>query len=190
MHEGDYAYVMQRMDSASMSYLNEITNPKNQHVDKIKEIGLKHRLGITSLLFYYQMKDHPNKTNLKYNYFRFMALNEYAWFDITKQYNIVESKIKAGVRSYVPISNTINGNNYLHWVAFKKNKDGEFVFDLIYSLALMESRYKRKYEPGMKAQVLRAFTQEELLDGLWAQWELDPFKPHDFNQFDFNRLKE
>lgn len=142
----DFASVINNLDSASLAYYLDITNEDHLDIDKNIALGKAYKLPYFSMSFLLSSIDHIQINKDEYGLFRYLSLEEASLYHTAATFDIIESRSRIGKDNFVAFSKEVAGEKRITWVKII-DENGEWKYDLIYTLDLLNAKLKKIYKP-------------------------------------------
>lgn len=139
----EYDKAIAYLEPPSIALIDKISTAQN--IDEMMAIGQEHNIRYFCAAFYanhnHLVGDKPSQAD----FLSYLSMAQMSIFELQFHFEPYKDKTKMGPESYLALLYDYFGDNKLGWAKFIKNEQGEFRYDLLYSMQLHESFYKEIY---------------------------------------------
>lgn len=127
------------MDSVSVAFIREMSEPNNMTPDKLQAIGSRYDLSIWCAEYYKYNSDRVISESGKPVFFEFLAMSETPLFELKSDFELIEDKTRIREEIFIAIARYSGEYRYVNWLEYTKESGG-YKLNLPYLLKMEEKR--------------------------------------------------
>ena len=146
VQDRNFADILPFLNDESIEFIQAMENPENLNFEKMKSLGLEHKLPLFTLVYNYEMGEFMRNKSTNSSFLEYLGLTEipiFSWFYETKL--LEERTHNAGNGQIVLALLTPAEKQIARSVQFYKDQQGQYQLDLIGLLRYREKLLADKY---------------------------------------------